>query len=160
LSLGATGIFLEIFAPGYSSPLGTLGEYLQLLLLLAAVLLAVIGCRRNIRNNFFKSLFHGYLILLMFLASASVVLAVVHGGDLNGLFFLHLVIQYLLLSVLIFLLPISIVLFFIRKLKSKKHRRIGYAAAITVFAALYHIGHYFVLQEIGDAIGAAAVMGV
>jgi len=52
----------------------------------------------------------------------------------------------------------SIVLFFIRKVKSKKYRRMGYAMAIIVFATLFHICHYFILQEIGGAIAAAAIM--
>jgi len=122
----------------------------------AAFLLAIIGFRRNIPNEFFKSLFHGYLILLIFLASACVVLAIVFGGNLDGFQLLKLVIWYVVWSVLIFLFPMSIVLFFIRKVKSKKYRRMGYAMAIVVFATVFHICHYFILQEIGGAIAAAA----
>ena len=152
LLLGITGIFLEM-----SSPLRTLGEYLQLFLLLAAVLLAIIGFQRNIRNEFFKSLFHGYLILLIFLASACVVLAIVHGRNLDALQFLNLVIWYVVWSVLIFLFPMSIALFFVRKVKSKKYRRMGYVMAIIVFATVFHICHYFILQEISGAMAAAAI---
>jgi len=93
----------------------------------------------------------------MFLASAYVVSAIVLGNNLNGLQFLHLVILYLFGSVLVFLLPMSIALFFIRKIKSKKHRRMGYTIAIIVFAVLFHICHVFILYEIGSAIAAAAI---
>ena len=127
-------------------------------LLLAVVLLAIIGYQKNIRHEFLKSLFHGYVILLIFLATAFAVLAVVLGGNLNGLQFLNLVIIYIVLSVLVFLLPMSIALFFIRKVKSKKFRRMGYAIAIIVFAVLFHIGHVFILYGIGSAIGAAAII--
>jgi len=54
----------------------------------------------------------------------------------------------------------SIALFFIRKVKSKKYRRMGYAIAIIVFATAFHICHYFILQGIGSAIAAAAFMSM
>ena len=158
LLLGITGILLEIFSP--DSPIGTLGEYLQFFLLLAAFLLAITGFRRNIRNEFFNSLFRGYVILLIFLATACVVLAIVFRGNLDGLQFLNLVIWYVVWSILIFLFPMSIVLFFIRQVKSKKYRRMGYTMAIVVFAAVFHICHYFILREIAGAMAAAAIMSM
>ena len=110
--------------------------------------MTIIGFRRNIRNEFFKSLFHGYLILLILLASASVVLAIVLGGNLDGFQFLNLVIWYIVWSVLIFLFPMSIVLFFIRKVKANKYRRMGYAMAIVLFAVAFHICHYFIFRKL------------
>lgn len=159
LLLGITGILLCIFAPGWSSPVRTLGEYLQLFLVPAVILLAIIGFQKNIRNEFFKSLFHGYLILLIFIASAFVVLTIVLGHNIDGFVFFRILFIYIFWSVLIFLFPMSIVLFFVRKVKSKKHRRMGYGIAIIVFGTVFHICHYFIMQEIAGAIGAAAVMG-
>lgn len=149
LLFGITGIFLLISDPVQNSLLGTLGGYLQLSFVLAAVLLAIIGFQRNIRNEFFKSLFHGYLILLIFVASACIVLTIVHGISLYGHAALFLVIS-VSFSVLIFLLPITIALFFMRKVKSKKYRLIGYAIAIIVFATvflIFHLYHYFILLQ-------------
>jgi len=160
LLCGITGIFLEKFSPGWSSPLGTLGEYLQWSFVLAAILLAIIGYKRNIRNEFLKSLFHGYVILLIFIASSCVVVTIVFGSNLDGSHFLNVVFIYVYLSVLMFLFPISIVLFFIRKVVSKKYRRMGYAMVIIVFGIVFYICHYFVMQAIDDAIGAAAIMGM
>jgi hypothetical protein len=36
----------------------------------------------------------------------------------------------------------------------------GYAIAIIVFAILFHIGHVFILYQIGSAIAAAAIMSI
>jgi hypothetical protein len=160
LLFGITGIFLQIFVPGWNAQPGIPGVYLQLPFVLAVVLLAIIGFRRNIRNEFLKSLLHGYVILLIFLASACVVLAIVHGGNLNCFQFLNLVFIYVCWSVLIFLFPMSVALFFIRKVKSKKYRRIGYAMVIIVFGTVFHICHYIILGEIGGAMGAGAMIGV
>ena len=158
--LGITGFFLEKLAPGWHSPIGTLGEYLQLFFLPALILLAIIGFQRNIRNEFVKSLFHGYVILLIFLASACVVVAIVLGENLSGFQFLNLVFIYVCWSVVIFLFPMSIALFFIRKVKLKKYRRMGYAIAIIVFGTVFHICHYIILGEIGRAIVAAAMFSM
>ena len=135
-------MFLQIFAP----LIGTIGLYLQLPFVLVAILLALISFQRIIRNEFAKSLFHGYVFLLIFLAS---VLAIIHIRSLDVFVFSHFDIIYIYWSVLIFLLPVSIVLFFIRKIKSKKYRLVGYAIAVIVFATVFLICHYTILQEIG-----------
>ena len=153
LLFGITGVFLQIFAPRWCGPPGTLLLCLQLPFVLAAILLAIIGFQRNIRNEFVKSLFHGYVLLLIFLASECVVFAIVYGRNIDGFQFLNLVFIDVCWSVLIFLFPMSIALFFIRKVKSGKKLRIGYAIAIIVCATVFHICHYFVLQEINNLMG-------
>jgi len=127
--------------------------------LLAAILSVIIGFQSNIRNEFFKSLFHGYVILLIFVASSCAILTIVLCENLENevSVFLIEVISYFYWTVLIFYFLMSTVLFFIRKIKSKQSRRIGYRMVILVFGTIFHIFHYFIVQEISGGITARAI---
>jgi len=144
LLFGITLMFLQIFAPDWNTQPGILLLYLHFPVLVS-ILLALIGFQRNIHNEFVKSLFHGYIFLLIFLAS--LIAIIFHFSPFVFAVF------YVYWSILIFLFPVSIVLFFIRKVKSKKYRSMGYAIALIVFVIVFYIFHTTIFHRIMELLG-------
>jgi hypothetical protein len=118
----------------------------------AAILLSVIGFQSRIKNEFLKSLLHGYTIALIFAAFSSVSLPVVRGGDLSAIAFLIGIVLYLYWAFLIYAILTGIVLFFVRKLKTKKYLRLGYGIVIAVLGAGFCTGHYIIARAVIEAI--------
>ena len=87
----------------------------------AAILLPIIGFQSNIKNEFLKSLLHGYTITLIFAVFSSTVLPIVTSADLSDITFLIGIVVYLYWIFFIYAFLTGIVLFFVRKLKSKKY---------------------------------------
>ena len=150
--LGVTGIFLEKFSSVWGNPFRTLGEYLIFSFLPAAILLSVIGFQSGIKNEFLKSLLHGYTIALILAAFSSVFLPIVTRGGLGDIAFLTGIVLYLYWIFLIYVILTAIVLFFVRKLKSKKYLRLGYWIVIAVLGTCFCIGHYIIARAAMEAI--------
>ena len=144
LLFGITLMFLQMFGPDWSNQPAILVLYAQFPVLVS-ILLALIGFQKNIHNEFIKSLFHGYVFLLIFLAS---VVAIIFHFSPWAFFYVYW-------SILIFLFPVSIVLFFIRKVKSKKYRFMGYAIALIVFVTVFYIYHNTMPSKIMALLGYA-----
>ena len=100
----------------------------------------------------------GFVILLILVVSSCVISTIVLGGDIEDFTFLMEVISYVYWIVLIFLFVMSIVLFFIRKVKSKKYRRMGYGIVIILFGTVFHVCHYIIAREIAWAIAATYII--
>jgi len=118
----------------------------------AAILLSVIGFQSGIKNEFLKSLLHGYSIALIFAAFSSVFLPIVMRGDLSDITFLIRIVLYLYWIFFIYAFLTGVVLFFIRKLKSKKYLRFGYGIVIAVLGTGFCIGHYIIARAVAEAI--------
>ena len=118
----------------------------------AAILLPIIGFQSNIKNEFLKSLLHGYTITLIFTAFSSTVLPIVTIADLSDITFLIGIVVYLYWIFFIYAFLTGFVLFFVRKLKSKKYLRLGYGMAIAVLGAGFCIGHYIIARAVAEAI--------
>ena len=124
----------------------------------AAILLSVIGFQSNIKNEFLKSLLHGFAITLLFAAFSSTVLPLVTSADLIDILFLIRIVVYLYWIFIIYAFLAGIVLFFVRKLKSKKYLRLGYGIAIAVLGAGFCIGHYIIARAVAEAISIGIMM--
>ena len=124
----------------------------------AAILLSVIGFQSSIKNEFLKSLLHGYTITLIFAAFSSAFLPLVTSADLSDITFLIGIVVYLYWIFFIYAFFAGIVLFFVRKLKSKKYLRLGYGIAIAVLGAGFCIGHYIIARAIAEAISIGIMM--
>jgi len=131
---------------------------MQLAFLPAAVLPVIIGFKSNLRREFFKSILHGYVLVLIFSASSCVLGPVLMGRGFGDIGFMIAVVFYFFWVLLILAVLIGIVLFFVRKLKSRRHVRLGYGIVIVLFGVGFHICHYVIAQEIAWAIAAAAMM--
>jgi hypothetical protein len=95
---------------------------------------------------------HGYTITLIFAVFSSVFLPVVTHGGLSEIAFLIGTVLYLFWIFLIYVILTGVVLFFVRKLKSKKYLRLGYGIAIIVLGTGFCIGHYIIARAIAEAI--------
>jgi len=118
----------------------------------AAILLSVIGFQSRIKNEFLKSLLHGYLIALIFAVFSSVFLPIVVLGGLRDIAFLTGIVLYLFWIFLIYAILTGIVLFFVGKLKSKKYLRLGHGIVIAVLGTGFCIGHYIIIRAAIEAI--------
>ena len=156
--LGITGICLEKFSSGWGNPLRTLGEYLIFSFLPAAILLPVIGFQSSIKNEFLKSLLHGYTITLIFAAFSSTFLPLVTSADLSDITFLIGIVLYLYWMFFTYAFLTGIVLFFVRKLKSKQYLRLVYGITVIVLGTGFCIGHYIIARAVAEAIYIGTMM--
>jgi hypothetical protein len=62
------------------------------------------------------------------------------------------IVLYLFWIFLIYAIFTGIILFFIRKLKSKKYLRVGYGIAIVVLGTGFCFGHYMIAKIVIEAI--------
>jgi len=116
------------------------------------MLLSVIGFQSGIKNEFLKSLLHGYTITLIFAAFSSLSQPIVARGGLSDITFLIRIVLYLYWMFLIYAVLTGIVIFFVRKLKLKKYLRLGYGIVIAVLGTGFCIGHYIIARAVVEAI--------
>ena len=118
----------------------------------AAILPPIIGFQSGIKNEFLKSLLHGYTITLIFAAFSSAFLPLVTSADLSDILFLIRIVVYLYWIFIIYAFLAGIVLFFVRKLKSKRYLSLVYGIVVIVLGMGFCIGHYMIARAVAEAI--------
>jgi hypothetical protein len=118
----------------------------------AAILLSAIGLQIGLKNEFLKSLLHGYTITLIFAIFSSISRPIVAGAGLRDIAFLTGIFLNLFWIFLIYAAITGVVLFFVRKFKTKKYLYIGYGIVIVVLGAGFCVVHYLIARAVIGAI--------